>query len=172
MRQKVVEVACRRLNLPKEYRGKIENNLEELLKGGLFKIVSSLAGNYQRKNEPEVQELLRKIFMHIIDRNFQSWRYSHERSRVQLDGLTEEQKKFWKANIEPITIDVELSEEEKGRREAGWKAVQQMIRNAKEHILKLQPDFDFSRERVQILDAKVQELTKQIKSATSEDEKQ
>jgi hypothetical protein len=91
---------------------------------------------------------------------------------VQLDGLTEEQKKFWKANIEPITIDVELSEEEKGRREAGWKVVQQMIRDVKEHILKLRPDFDFSRKRAQILGAKVQELTEQIESATSEDKKQ
>ena len=171
MRQKVVEFVCRRLELPQEYKDKIENNLEELLKSGVFEIVSSLAGNYQRKKEPEVQELLRKIFMHIIDRDFKSWRYSHERSKDQLDGLTAEQQGFWKANIE-LNIDVELSEDEKGRREAGWKAVQQMIRNAKEHILKLRPDFDFSRERAQILGAEVQELTEQIKSATSEDEKQ
>jgi len=171
MRQKVVEFVCRRLELPQEYKDKIENNLEELLKSGVFEIVSSLAGNYQRKKEPEVQELLRKIFMHIIDRDFKSWRYSHERSKDQLDGLTAEQQGFWKANIE-LNIDVELSEDEKGRREAGWKAVQQMIRNAKEHILKLRPDFDFSRERAQILGAEVQELTEQIKSATSEVEKQ
>jgi len=172
MTQKVVEVTCRRLNLPEEYRDKIENNLERLLKGGVFQIVASLAGKYQRKKEPEVQELLCKIFMHIIDGDFKSWRYSHEQSEAQLAGLTEEQKEFWKAAIEPIIIDVELSEDEKGRREAGWKVVQQMIRNAKEHILELRPDFDFSRERAQILGAKVEDLTKQIKSATSEDEKQ
>jgi hypothetical protein len=172
MRQKVVEVACRRLELPQEYKDKIENNLEKLLKSGVFEIIPSLAGKYERGNEIEVKNLLRTITAHIIEGDFQSWRYSHERSKDQLDGLTAEQQGFWKANIEPITIDVELSEEEKGRREAGWKVVQQMIRDVKEHILKLRPDFDFSRKRVQILDAKVEDLTKQIKSATSEDEKQ
>jgi len=172
MRQKVAEVACRRLELPQEYKDKIENNLEELLKGGVFEIVSSLAGNYQRKNEPEVLDLLRKIFMHIIDRDFQSWRYSHEQSEAQLAGLTEEQKEFWKDTVEPITIDIELYKDEKTRRADELKATQAIIRNAKEHILELRPDFDFSRKRAQILGAKVQELTEQIESATSEDKKQ
>ena len=172
MRQKVAEVACRRLELPQEYKDKIENNLEELLKGGVFEIVSSLAGNYQRKNEPEVLDLLRKIFMHIIDRDFQSWRYSHEQSEAQLASLTDEQKKFWKDTVEPITIDIELYKDEKTRRADELKATQAIIRNAKEHILELRPDFDFSRKRAQILGAKVQELTEQIESATSEDKKQ
>jgi len=169
--QKVVEATCRRLDLPQEYQNKIENNLDELLNGGVFEIVFSLTGKYERKNETEVRNLLRTITAHIIEGDFKSWRYSHERSEAQLAGLTDEQKEFWKAAIEPITIDVELSEDEKGRREDELKAAQEIIRNVKEHILESQPNFDFSRERAQILGAKVKELTEQIKSATSEDEK-
>ncbi len=172
MRQKVVEVVCRQLGLPKEYGDKIENNLEELLKGGVFEIVSSLAGNYRRKNEPEVQELLRTITAHIIEGDFKSWRYSHERSKDQLASLTDEQKEFWKAAVNPITIDIELSEDEKTRRAGELKSAQAIIRNAKEHILELRPDFVFSRKRAQILDAKVEELTEQIKSTTLEVKRQ
>jgi len=171
MTHRVVEAACRRLDLPQEYRDKIENNLEELLKGGVFEIVPSLAGKYEGKNETEVKNLLRAITAHIIEGDFKSWRYGHEQSEAQLSGLTDEQKEFWKATIEPITIDVELSEDEKGRREDELKSAQEIIRNAKEHILDSQPNFDFSRERAQALIAKVRELTEKIKSATSEDEK-
>jgi len=51
------------------------------------------------------------------------------------------------------------------------RAVQEIIRNAKEHVLVSQPDFDFSKERAQTLAAKVNELIEGIKSAASEDEK-
>jgi len=171
MTQRVVEASCRRLDLPQEYRDKIENNLDELLKGGFFEIVPSLAGKYEGKNEMEVKNLLRTITAHIIEGDFKSWRYTHERSEVQLAGLTEEQKEFWKGTLEAITIDIELPEDEKGRRADELKAAQEIIRNAKEHILDSKPDFDFSKEREQILTAKVSELTERIKSATSEDEK-
>lgn len=171
MTQKVVEAACRRLELPQEYKDKIENNLEELLKSGVFEIVPSLAGKYEGRNETEVKNLLRTITAHIIEGDFKSWRYSHERSEAQLAGLTEEQKEFWKGTLEPITIDIELPEDEKGRRADELKAAQEIIRNAKEHILDSQPNFDFSKERAQALAAKISELTEKIKSATSEDEK-
>jgi len=171
MKQKVVEVACRRLELPQEYRDKIKNNLDELLKSGVFEIVPSLAGKYEGKNETEVQNLLRTITTHIIEGDFKSWRYAHERSEVQLAGLTEEQKEFWKATVEPITIDIELPEGEKGRRADELKAVQEIIRNAKEHILYSRPNFDFSKERARTLATKVSELTEKIKSASSEEEK-
>jgi len=171
MTQKVVDAACRRLELPQGFRDKIENNLEELLKSGLFEIVPSLAGKYEGKNEVEVKNLLRTITAHIIEGDFKSWRYANERSEAQLAGLTEEQKEFWKGTLEPITIDIELPEDEKGRRADELKAAQEIIRNAKEHILDSKHDFDFSKERAQTLAAKVNELTERIKSATSEDEK-
>ncbi len=171
MTHRVVEAACRQLDLPQEYRVKIENNLEELLKGEVFEIVPSLAGKYEGKNETEVKNLLRAITAHIIEGDFKSWRYSHERSESQLAGLTYEQKEFWKATVEPVTIDIELSKDEKGRREDELKTAQEIIKNAKEHILDSQPNFNFSKERSQTLTAKVRELTEQIKSATSEDEK-
>lgn len=171
MTQRVVEAACRRLELPKKYQDKIENNLEELLKGGVFEIVPSLAGKYEGRNEVEVKNLLKTITVHIIEGDFKSWRYSHERSEAQLAGLTEEQKDFWKATLEPVTIDIELSEGEKGRREDELKAAQEIIRNAKKHILDLQPNFDFSKERAQMLATQISGLTEKIKLATSEDEK-
>ncbi len=172
MRQKVVEAACRRLELPQEYRDKIENNLEELLKGGLFEIVPLLASKYEGNNETEVKNLLRTITVHIIKGDFKSWRYSHERSEAQLAGITNKQKEFWKANIEPVTIHIELTEDEKGRREDELKAAQEIIRNAKEHILDSQPNFDFSREKAQSLAVEARELTEQIKSAALENKKE
>lgn len=171
MTQKVVDVACRKLELPQEYRDKIENNLEELLKSGLFEIVPSLAGKYEGKNETEVKNLLKTITAHIIEGDFKSWRYAHERSEAQLSGLTEEQKDFWKGTLDPIHIEIELSEDEHGRRADELRAAQEIIRNAKEHILDSQPNFDFSKARAQLLASKVRELTERIKSSTSEDEK-
>ncbi len=171
MIQKVVDVACRKLELPQEYRDKIENNLEELLKSGIFEIVPTLAGKYEGQNETEVKNLLKTITAHIIEGDFKSWRYTHERSEAQLSGLTEEQKDFWKGTVDPIHIEIELSEDEHGRRADELKAAQEIIRNAKEHILDSQPNFDFSKERAQTLVSKVLELTERIKSSTSEDEK-
>jgi len=171
MTQKVVKIACRQLDLPQKYQDKIKDNLGKLLKGGVFEIVPSLEGKYEGKNETELKDLLRTITIHIIEGDFKSWRYTHERSELQLAGLTEEQKEFWKATLKPITIDVKLSKDEKGRREDELKAVQEIIKNVKKHILNSRPDFDFSKERVQTLVVEVNELTKKIKSATSEDEK-
>lgn len=171
MTQRVVEAACRRLDLPQEYRNKIEINLEELLRGGVFEIIPSLAGKYEGINEAEVKDLLRTITTHIIEEDFKSWRYTHERSEEQLTGLTEEQKEFWRGELEPVTIDIELPEDEKDRRADELKAAQEIIKNAKEHILDSQPNFDFSKERAQALISKIRELTEGIKSATSEDEK-
>jgi len=171
MTQKVVEVACKQLELPQEYRDKIENNLEELLKSGIFEIVPSLASKYEKKKETEVKNLLRTITTHIIEGDFISWRYAHERSEAQLAGLTKKQKEFWRETLEPVTIDIELPEDEKDRRASELKVVQEIIRNAKEHILDSQPNFDFSKERVRVLAIKISELTERIKFATSEDEK-
>jgi len=171
MTQKVVEVSCKHLGLSQEYRNKIENKLEELQKGGLFEIIPSLAGKYEIMKETEVKNLLRAITAYIVEGNFKSWRYSHRLSEAQLTDLTDEQKEFWMTTVEPVTVDVELSEVEKSRREDELKAVKEIIRNAKDHILEFQPNFDFSRERAQTLVAKVKELTNQMKFASSEDEK-
>jgi len=171
MTQRVAETVCKRLELPQEYRNRVENNLEELLKSGVFEIVLSLAGEYEKRGEIEVKDLLRTITIHIIEGDFKSWRYSHEQSKTQLACLTEEQKEFWKATVESTTIDIEPTEDEKSRRADELRAVQEIIRNAKEHVLVSQPDFDFSKERAQTLAAKVNELIEGIKSAASEDEK-
>jgi hypothetical protein len=171
MKHKVTETACRRLELPQEYRDKIDNNLEELLKSGLLEIVPSLAGKYEGSGETEVINLLRTITAHIIEGDFKTWRYSHERSEAQLVGLTEKQKEFWKGMLEPVIIDIEPDEDEKVRRADELKATQEIIRNAKEHIVESKPDFVFSTERVQALTSIISGLTERIKSATSEDEK-
>ncbi|MBU2100931.1 hypothetical protein KKA23_02325 [Patescibacteria group bacterium] len=171
MRQKVAEVACRRLELPQEYQDKIKNNFEELLKSGVFEIVPSLTGKYEEKNEIEVKNLLKTITAHIIEGDFKSWRYAHERSEMQLADLTKEQKDFWKETLEPVIIEVELSENERSRRADELKAAQEIIKNAKEHILDSQPNFDFSKKRAQSLTTKVNELTEKIKFSISEDEK-
>ncbi len=172
MTQKVVEAACRRLELPQEYQDKIENNLEELLKSGVFEIVPLLAGKYEWQNETEVKNLLKIITIHIIEGDFKSWRYTHEQSEAQLAGLTEEQKDFWKETLEPVTIEIELSKDDQGRRADELRAVQEIIKNVKEHILDSQPNFDFSKERAQSLAAKVHKLTEKLKSSVSEDEKE
>ena len=172
MTQKVIEVACRKLELPEEYRKKMENNLDELLKSGIFEIVPALAGKYEAKNETEVGALLKKITMQIISGDFREWRYSHEQSGIQLAGLTDEQKEFWKANLDPINIEIEFSEDENDKRTDELKAVQEIIRNAKEHILDSQPNFDFSKERVRSLTSKIKELTEEIKTSASEENKQ
>jgi len=171
MTKRVVEAACKRLDLPQGYKEKIEKNLDELLKNGIFEIVPSLAGNYEAKNEPEVRNLLRTITMHIIEGDFKSWRYSHEQSGTQLADLTEEQKGFWKETLEPVNIEINLSEDERGRRADELRTAQEIVRNAKEHILDSQPEFDFSKERMQLLTEKTRELTEMIKSSTFEDEK-
>ncbi len=169
LRDRVIEVACRKLDLPQEYRDKIDKNLDELMKSGVFEIVISLAGRYKAMNEKEVYELLREIIAHIIEGDFKSWRYTHERSKAQLARLTEKQKELWIETLEPITIDIELPEDEERRRTDELKAVQEIIRNAKKHILYSKPDFDFSTERAQILADKISDLTQRIKLAKSED---
>jgi len=169
--EKVVDIACRRLDLPEEYRQKIEANLEELLQSGLFEIVPTLAGNYEGKNESQVKALLKTITVHIIDGDFSVWRYAHERSGSQLEGLTAEQKAFWQKNLEPVVIETELDAELKSRRADELKTAQEMVRNAKEHILVSQPDFNFSEPRSQTLEAGISELTEKIKASATEEEK-
>lgn len=171
MMQKVAEVGCKRLELPQKYRDKIVNNFEELQKSGVFEIVYSLAGKYEGIKETEVKNLLHTITIHIIEGDFKSWRYAHERSEAQLVGLTEEQKEFWKGTLEPVVIDIEFPEDEKSRRAGELKVIQEMIKDAKEHILDSKPNFDFSKERGQTLATKISELIEMIKSAVSEDEK-
>jgi hypothetical protein len=171
MTQRVVESACRKLDLPAEYQQKITDTLEALLKSGVFEIVPSLAGKYDSKNESEVKKLLKVITEHIIEGDFRSWRYAHERSETQLSGLSDEQKEFWKNNLDPISIEIELTEGESGRRADELKAAQEIIRNAKEHILDFQPSFDFSKTRFDTLSAQIHEVTERIKTSSSEDEK-
>jgi hypothetical protein len=171
MTQKVIETACRKLELPQEYKAKIEAKLEELMKNGIFEIVPLLAGRYEYMKETEVKKLLQTITAHIIDGDFGAWRYTHEGSEAQLAGLTHEQREFWKGTTEPIVIDINLPEDEKNRRADELKAAQQIIRNSKEHILHAHPDFDFSEKRLHDLNSKIAELTKMIKSAGSEDDK-
>ncbi|MFA5070604.1 MAG: hypothetical protein WC528_04970 [Patescibacteria group bacterium] len=172
MIEKVVSVACRRLELPPEFQKKIENNLDELLKNGVFEIVPTLAGKYEEKDERETKNLLKIITSHIIEGDFKSWRYSHERSEKQLSGLTEEQKDYWIKASEPVTLEIESSRDEKEKRAEELRAAQEIILNAKEHIINSQPDFDFSKERARTLTEKTKELTEKIKLATSPDEKQ
>lgn len=171
MTQRAVESACRKLDLPAEYQQKITENFETLLKSGVFDIVPSLASKYDSKNEVEVRQLLRVITERVIDGTFHSWRYEHERSNSQLSGLSDEQKEFWKNNSDPISIDIELTEDESGRRDDELKAAQEIIRNAKEHILDFQPNFDFSKKRFDTLNEQVREITEKIKLSSSEDEK-
>lgn len=171
MTQKVVEAACRRLGLSPEYKGKVEENLDELMKSGIFEIVPSLAGKYEGKNEVEVKNLLKVITEHIINGDFKSWRYSHERSGEQLAGLTKEQKEFWQGTLEPVSIEIEIPEDEKGRRADELMAAQTMVKNAKEHIIASQPKFDFSRERARALVVRSKELVEMIKSSSAADEK-
>jgi hypothetical protein len=171
MTQKVVEAVCRRIGLPQEYKDKIKNNLEDLLKNGVLEIIPSLAGRYEGKDEVDVQNLLKTITSHIIDDDFKSWRYGHEASEAQLAGLTEEQKEFWKETLEPVTIDIELPKDELNKREEELKAAQGIIKNAKEHILDFQPNFEFSKERVQMLAFKISELAEGVKLTTSDNEK-
>jgi hypothetical protein len=116
MKRTVVEATCNRLGLPPEYQEKIENNLEEFLKNGVFEIIPTLAGNYERKKEPEVNNLLKAITTHIFKGDFREWRYSHEKSEAQLAGLSPEEKEFWKKNLDPITVDIALSEDENKKR--------------------------------------------------------
>ena len=111
------------------------------------------------------------ITEHIIEGDFRSWRYAHERSETQLSGLSDEQKEFWKNNLDPISIEIELAEGESGRRADELKAAQEIIRNAKEHILDSQPSFDFSKTRFNTLGAQIREVTERIKTSSSEDEK-
>ena len=171
MTQRVVEVACRRLALPAEYQAKIEAKLEEILKSGLLDIVSTLAGNYEAKNQPEVKKLLTNITAHIIGGDFEQWRYSHERSEQQLLGLTNEQKELWQQAQEPVTVQVELAEDERGRRSDELKAAQEIIQNVKGHIRDSQPNFDFSSERAHLLALRISQLTEKIKLSPSEEEK-
>lgn len=169
--QRVVEAACRRLELPPEYQRKISDNIDEFLKSGLFEIVPTLASGYDAKGESDVKSLLRTITMHIVEGDFSSWRYSHEKSELQLSGLDEQQKELWKTDLEPVTIEIELSEVDESRRVDELRAAQEIVRNAKEHILDSQPNFDFSKARVEALNAQVYELTERIKSSASDEEK-
>lgn len=171
MTKKVVEVACRRLELPQKFHEKIEGNLEEFLRSGLFEIVPTLAGKYDKENRTDVSNLLRTVTEHIIEGDFNAWRYTHEQTAIQLAGLTEEQKKFWRETLEPITIDISLSDDEESRRADELRATKDILRNAKEHILVEQPHFDFSRDRARMLSIQVDGLTERIKSCTSDDEK-
>ncbi len=171
MTQQVVEAACRKLELPIEYKQKISDNLDALLKSGVFEIVPSLAGKYEAKKEESVKQLLKVVTKHIIAGDFVTWRYSHEQSATQLADLSDEQKEFWKKNLDPISINFELTEDESTRRADELKAAQEIMRNAKEHILDSQPHFDFSHTRLDELNAIIREITQNIKTTTLDDEK-
>jgi hypothetical protein len=171
LRGKVVDAACEILDLPQEYRDIIDKNLDKMLNSGILEIIPTLAGKYESEGESEVKMLLKTITGHIIEEDFETWKYSHEQSEAQLVGLTEEQRDFWIANIEPVTIDIALSESDESRRDDELKAAQGIIRNCKEHILSSQPDFEFSRERFQIIAANLVEITEKIRNASNEEEK-
>ncbi len=171
MTEKLVNAVCQKMGLSEEYKDKIRGNLEEFLKTDLFDIVPALLSSYQTKNEIGVQNLLKTITTHIIDGDFISWRYSHERSMAQLADLTEEQRAFWIKNTEPISIQFEITVDEKEKLEGELQVAKDIIKNAKEHILESSPDFDFTKERSEELSQQINKLIEKIKSAENEKEK-
>jgi len=168
---KVIETACRELNLPEKYQAKIAEKIDVLLSNGVLEIVPALAGNYEQKGYDKVKDLLTVITSHIVEGDFKTWRYSHEMSDTQLAGLSDEQKIFWINNDEPVSQEIEMSADETEKRNDELKTAQSIINNAKQHILEFNPNFDFSKRRHDELNYQIKELTDMIKASTNDEEK-
>ena len=74
------------LGLSEEYKEKIAENPHRIIANNLLTMISTfggvLVGSYQNGIP-----LLREITEHIVDDDFQTWRYTHDKSRKQLKCL-------------------------------------------------------------------------------------
>ncbi len=92
------------IGLSDDYKEKVAENPHRLLGHNLINMISTfggvLSGSY-----PEGIQLLREITEHVIDDNFQEWRYSHDKAKKQLKCLKPEENllddlvvKIWRSN--------------------------------------------------------------------------
>jgi len=75
------------IGLSKDYKERIAENPDRIQKGNLLKIISTFGGvltAYYSEGMP----LLKEITEHIIDDDIEDWRYSHDKSEMQLKCLS------------------------------------------------------------------------------------
>lgn len=166
----IVDIVSENLDLDDEVKEKIGDGINDFLKSDIFQISLSLAGGYEAKDETGVKKLLSEITGRIIKGDFKEWRYSHIESESQLSGLNEEQKDFWKSNLEH-SIKLVGSVDEIAKRKEQLNAVKEIVNDAKSHILESMPDLEFSKQRVLDLANQISVLTEDIRGSDLDEEK-
>ncbi|MFA6537430.1 MAG: hypothetical protein WCT18_03455 [Patescibacteria group bacterium] len=156
--EKVVEAFGKLLNLPTEYLEKLKNQLEELTVKGIIEILSSLAGNYEKINEPDVKKLLTEITIKLLDDNFLTWKYNHEKSVEQLAVIAEDKKIFWRTNLPEVSVRIEKDSDQ---HQAEFLSVREIVKTIKAHARQSQFIMDFDPQTLAFFSSELNDL-KQI----------
>ncbi len=161
LKNKLVSVVGEKMELSGEDLHFLHENLDDLLKTGIFEIIPPLLSKFNETKKEQVANCVREIGRHIVIGDFKAWRNSSEAARKQLSVLSEDKQGIWlnesKESIQELGIN-----KQKEVRLGALDAIKRIAAEAKAHILEIYK-LDFSITGVNALKYKQKELVLALK---------
>ncbi len=172
LRIRTIEIVQKKLNIPQSYQDIFQRRFDALMQRGELEIMIILSGQYEKKNEQEVQKLLREIIKHVISDDFIDWKYKNEGTQSAFKNFSEQQIEIWKNN-EKKEIEINKEQYLSEKKENQKKTIQQILNNASVHIAEKFPLFNLniSNDKINDLNTKISNTNNIAEKEKFENEK-
>lgn len=130
----LVEVGCEKLQLGPDYRRKLAENLDSLVKTKIFDIVPTLSSQYSSRGQTRQGALLSAATAEFIAGRFTDWRYSPANMAQQLGHLDTAEQKRWRDNLAPAAEEARAEVTSEEVRAGQRRGVDQIIIEVRQHL--------------------------------------
>lgn len=169
IRQEVTSLAIEKMELGEEEKVSLQEKFEKIADTGVLQIIPALLGKFRADSRTKAAMLTREIGRHVIHGDFKQWRNGLETGQKQLGVLPEEKRAGWLNPISELTTGLGV-QKEGDLRHAAVDSIKRIVREAKAHVLDVYR-LDFSSVRLIGLQAEQQNLVRQIREATTHEQK-